>query len=188
MTPPFVLVGLSGALFFGVALAISWRVMKLDYFFDEMWRIDIIRSGDWMARARLQNAFVPAGWVVALRPLRPVFDSPFGWRLVDIGCLVIFLCSLVGALTAVAGPTGTSSQRRRAFLRAAGAMAVLPLLPAVSDLTSYFHDYFFQAAYMGVLVLLCVHLDDDRRFFPAACVALALSPVFVMAVCSRCRR
>jgi hypothetical protein len=154
--------------------------MRLDYFFDEMWRIDFIRSGNWLARARLQNAFVPPGWIIVLRPFRPIFDSPFGWRFVGIGCLALFLGFLVSAFGAVDGPTRSTRKRRVAFFTAAGAMAVLPLLPAFSDLTSYFNDYFFQAAYMAFLVFLCIHLDDHRWCFPTTCVALALAPAFVI--------
>jgi hypothetical protein len=154
---------------------ILWRVasphLRLEFFFDEAWRADLIRSAHPLARYRTNNAPIPPLWIAVLRTTSIVAPDGFaGLRLQNLALAVTFPVSagiLFGVLLGRQDPL-------RAVPVSAAVTVVCSVVLAVAGVATYLNDYSFQATAVVLVVLLSLLVDRGviRRGWAAAGIVL----------------
>jgi hypothetical protein len=146
--------------------------LGMPFMYDEMWRVDLIRSSRPLPLLLAHDTPVPPGWIALLHVLTAVLpSSPVLFRL-----LALAPVPAAAALAAV--------MLRRALRDAppaiwAGAPLLLSALPALTALY-YFTNYPFEVLYLTGLALAAVSLDRSPRWLPVLAAGVALAPLFVV--------
>jgi hypothetical protein len=156
--------------------------LRVEPFFDEMWRIDAIRSTPTRLLPTANASPAPIGWMYLFKTVYPLFGpSPAWYRIGNIVLYALGVAPLVLLLRRLSAAPGATRLERRLI---AGAVVVTPvvltLLDAIQPLENYFNNYLFEAAYTTLLVWLCVELHYTRRALVPFVVAAALAPLFVI--------
>jgi hypothetical protein len=167
-----------------VALRTLWPVRHLDLFFDEMWRVDFIRSSNSVARMRLHDTPVPPGWVYLYKlPVAVLPHGPFALRLMALGFAGVFggLATLI-AMEIVARDLRCSSPSRRLVITmiAAGGVLVLPCLSVVSGVNEYFNQYSFECTWAATLLLFAIVAERSNRFTGPFGAMIVVTPLFTL--------
>lgn len=172
----------------------SWRQ---PFFYDEMWRVDFIRSSRPIDRMLTHDTPIPIGWVELMRlltaplPYRPVVfrAAAIGWMLFGVGVLAVLFARIIERAPAGRSWVERASSREwPAWMSAPVPMLAAPVgvglaffTPAVTGFTQWFNNYTFEIAYLAVLVLAAEELDRSRRWpFPTLCTLVALAPLMVL--------
>ena len=139
---------------------LGYREYGKDYYFDEMWRADLIRTPDFVQRYLTNNAPAPPGWFLVLRLVGIAVPNVGGSLRVQNavldGLMFLLLAALLDRML-------TRSRRPVTRLVAPVSAALVVLFPAYANLAQYLNDYMFQGACtIGVVVLWRVH--DQWRF------------------------
>lgn len=140
-----------------------------EFFFDEAWRVDIVRAADPLARYRTNNAPFPPAWPFLMRVGTVFVPDGFGWmRMLGLAIAAVFPAT-TGVLVAnlVLDRSGRTARTRRgrattataASLATAAACAVLAYAMGV---VQYLNDYLFQAAAVSLFVLVWYLCDRGR--------------------------
>jgi len=175
----------------------SWRP---PFFFDEVWRVDFIRSGHPIERMYTHDTPIPLGWVLGMHaitgmaPYKPVIFRSIsaGWFLLAVGVLtVVFVriaqrspradswSSAVAARLAPRRPSWMSAPIP--VVAAPIGVALVCFIPRVSHFVQYFNNYTFEILYVALMVLAAEALDRSPRWaFGGLCALMALSPLFVL--------
>lgn len=147
-----------------------------DYYFDEMWRVDLVRTPHLVEQYFANNAPAPPGWFLALRLIGTVVPNglPRSLRLQNIvldALMFLLLALLIDRMLTRQGPPPVTR------LVAPVTAALVTLFPAYANLAHYLNDYMFQAACtIAVIVLWRVH--DQRPFGRMALfAAIVLLPI-----------
>lgn len=170
----------AGAAFMVVAYLVS-DVLRIDFFFDEMWRADFIRSADPVARMTTHDTPVPLGWVLFMKAaVLPLPGGPGTLRLVSIACSVAFAAVTFVTLARIGerAPLFGRSGRIPAVV-AAGAVLAVVMSQGLGIHFGNFNNYPFEALWMAALVLASLELDDRRAWWLFLGLT-ATSPLFVI--------
>ena len=149
--------------------------LRVEFFFDEAWRADMIRSADPLSRYRTNNAPTPPLWIVVMRATSAILPDGFaGLRLQNLAyhiALPVLAGVLAGFVTGV-------ERRGRAMVASAAVCAVTALALTIGGSALYLNDYSFQAVAVAVVVLVCAIADRTgrgRAWAGAGIVALPLA-------------
>jgi hypothetical protein len=180
------------------ALVVTHDDLDKDWFADEMWRANLVRSPHWWELYKSWDTPTPPGFIVLLRAVGVLFPTgPTALRVITMLTLVATLLLLLRLLLEIVdrvpvvglpvvglpgGARATPARRGRLSMQiaAVAACAVLPLLGAFG-IQRTFVPYFLESAFAVGLVLLCALLD---RWPPAWAVLVALvvaTPWFTIA-------
>jgi hypothetical protein len=136
----------------GALVIIARSSLRVDFYFDEMWRVDMIKTPWTLERYRLHDTPAPPGWLAgmwvtfeALPARRPVL------RLVSIAPYALAASAMVAALhrALIAG------NERRASMLAGTAVLPMVLTPSVAHAGTYVNNYMTEMA-VGALVVWAV--------------------------------
>lgn len=171
----------------------SWRP---PFFFDEVWRVDFIRSSHPLERMYTHDTPIPVGWVALMHVITaPLPYKPVVFRVISVGwfMLAVGVLTVLFARITQRAPHGRSFLERIRVDRPAWMSRPIPLLaapagvamicftPRVSHFFQYFNNYTFEILYIALIVLAAEELDRTPRLaFPGLCILLALSPLFVI--------
>jgi hypothetical protein len=161
-----------------VIVALQQRgVWRVAYYFDEMWRVDLIHSSNTYQESLLGTAPLPYGWIYGFKILNPFNIGPPGMRAAE---LILFVGGLVILFLTLIEVTKEGQKRPAigAVVVALATCATLPLLQIFVHQSRYFNNYLFEVTYSFCLLYACVMLDRSRRAFPALLVLIVLCPLF----------
>jgi|GEM_PF-4806251 len=170
----------------GALLLVTWFVVRKyqhqDFFFDEMWRVDIIRSADPLAHFKqVAGAPVPLGWILLHKALAVVLPhGAFGLRVTSLFFFAVGLTILAYAVRAILDSGVTASSRLTPWIVGAATALLLAIIPTVTALSEYFQNYLFEVAFAAALLLAAVRLPTRRWAFPTLLILIAVSPLFVL--------
>ncbi|MEZ5145320.1 MAG: hypothetical protein R2726_22835 [Acidimicrobiales bacterium] len=177
---------LAAAAFAVVALQVKQRgTWSQNFYFDEMWRVDMIRSSDHLDVMFNIDAPFTLGWVLLMSALTgPLPYKPELYRLVAQAFLplAVGVSSLVLLRITAKEPLdrfGRRPARPVAAVAAGLAPALLTLVPALWRYY-YFNNYLFEVAYVAALTWLALSLDERRWAFGALAVGIIGLPVFTI--------
>ena len=183
------LVGLLAA---GLTVAFAWPALRLDYYFDEIWRAAMVRDRWSFHDYFRHDTPIPPGWLVAMWAITSVVTPRrAGLRLLGlapaVATAVLAAVFLLRAGRRGAGSIDGRNQRHgrhgRAAIRSsvfagAGAGLVVMAMPGYAQLCTYFNNY-----YVDVLVGLGIVVLTDRSLIaePTKRVDLGLLGLAVVA-------
>ncbi|MBJ7597570.1 MAG: hypothetical protein JF922_05730 [Candidatus Dormibacteraeota bacterium] len=159
-------------------IRLAAREYDKDYYFDEMWRADLVRTPQFVQRYLANNAPAPPGWFFVLRLVGIAMpNGPKALRLESAVLDVLMFLLLALLLDRML----TRSRRPPVTRLVAPVSAVLVVLfPAYANLAQYLNDYMFQAACtIGVVVLWRVH-DEWAPGRIALLTAIVLLPLVTL--------
>ena len=157
----------------------------MPYFFDEMWRADMVRSSDHVDRMLSHNTPAALGWILAMWAITtPFVDSPAGLRIASLAFFPIAaaISSLVLLRIVERAPLdrfGRRPARPVAALAAGLAPALVVLLPAAWRYY-YLNNYAFEVAYVVAITSAAVSLDRHRWAWGALLAGVAGLPLFTV--------
>jgi len=171
-----------GVLTFVIGIAQRRGTLRLEPFFDEMWRIDLVRAADPYEHALPGVTPIPPGWLNGIRVIEPLLGtSAVAYRLVALALFAVGAAALVVLLREWCRPLRPSPGSDAVALSTAAAAAVsFTVFAAFTELT-YFSQYLFEVGYAVVLTLCCVLIGRHRLAFSLFLVLAAGSPLFVLA-------
>ena len=149
--------------------------ISIDWFFDEAWRADMVRSFGFN-RYFLNNGPLPPGWVFVHQLIFSVLPSSRELiRLVAVAPAIIAWL-MIGLmlrrqLTPKIGTTG-------AGVVGLGTVLLAILQPAHAHLVSYFNNYSLETLFTALLLWVGIH-DDARKSARLFVVLAACGPWFV---------
>ena len=161
----------------GAVVVYLWRpAARLDFYFDEMWRIEQVRSPDPVGAYLDGPAPIPPGWVISLSALFEVFPARrpslrLAAASVGVPSGVLFIVTLRRLLE-------RSFDRPRAWAAATMGGAMTFATPGLALHMTYFNNYMADVAVAVSIIWVLVALDDDPN---AAAPWWALFVVAVMA-------
>jgi hypothetical protein len=161
---------------------IGGRALRVEPYFDEMWRIDLIRSAHPYDHPFMGVTPVAPGWVYLFRVLAPVLTDDAGsFRVASI----LVWSTAIGSLFVLLRELGRPRRPSRGASLVTGATAAaaalsLTVLPFVTSFTSYFNQYLFEVAYGAALVACCALVGRRRWAFATFLLLAAGAPVFVL--------
>jgi hypothetical protein len=179
--------------FFGFLLLLSGCLLLLsnrgalrqEYFFDEAWRADIVRSRSPFTRYRTVNAPIPPLWVGVMWVGSRV--APDGFQGLRVQNLLIGATfpALVGMLAAALASDGRLLGGRRTLTLAAasagvGATVLVVYATHNMGVSGYLNDYMFQSAAVAAFVLTWLFAASSRRarrLFAAGFLVLPLATI-----------
>ena len=160
-----------------IMVAIGRRSLALDFYFDEMWRYDMVRDANPRARALLHDTPIPPGWLYAMHyVLAPLTSSRSLARLATLVPSAIGLAVLADALRMVA-------QRAGAIRQQAGLIGALSVwlacgIPAIAAVNLYFNNYGTEIL-AGALLIWAAARVELRGASATLLLALAVTiPLF----------
>lgn len=158
------------------------RRLSQDYFFDEMWRVDYLRSADPFSRYLTHDTPLPPGWVVLFSPIGHLTDNPWLIRSISVLGFVAFLAGAMALTLVCIAPNGLSPRelRRRVVVCLATTLS-LASIPFLVDLAGWVNNYTFEAAYQVWLLVCIATVDRWRWSWIMSLVLIALGPVFTIA-------
>lgn len=123
-----------------VLTVIARRSLAIDFYFDEMWRYDMVRDASPRARALLHDTPIPPGWLYAMHYLlAPLPASRSVARVVALVPSALGLALLADVLRMVAQRSG--AVRHHARLIAALSVWAACCIPAIAAVNVYFNNY-----------------------------------------------
>jgi hypothetical protein len=173
-----VVAAVSGTIAAIAVAVLAAPAIRLDFFFDEMWRVEQVRS-DNPLRAYLDGpAPIPPGWVVSLwsvfevlpprRPLLRIAAAAFA-----IPAAVALALALRTMLRRVLDELGAS-------IVAIGSATLVVTTTAIAVHAVYFNNYLADLAVAATLLLLLARIDldraDDTATWSALVVLAAVAP------------
>jgi hypothetical protein len=160
---------------------LEWGGLTVDYFFDEMWRVDYLRSANFLTPYFTHDTPIPPGWVVLFSPVGHLTGAPWVFRSLTVLSLVAFLAgALALALTCLAARELPKRERRRRIAVCLGAVLILPVLPGMADVSGYVNNYPFEAAYLVWLLVCVATIDRWRASWICALILIAIGPLFTI--------
>lgn len=158
------------------------RALRVEPYFDEMWRIDMIRTAHPFDHILPGVTPLPPGWVYLYRALGPAIGTDAGgYRVVAMLLWAASMAAVFVLLRELGRPLRVSRPASTvASVTAAAAALALTVLPLATNLTGYFNQYLFDVTYAAALVTCCVLIGRRRFAFPAFLVLAAASPLFVI--------
>jgi hypothetical protein len=145
-----------------VVLAACNRVeLRKEFYFDEAWRSDIIRSAHPFAQIRAAKAPIPPLWPLILHVTSRFVPGRFAsLRLQNLALSALFPASAGQFVRLIGFGSGDSTQRRarRIAIGVGTTVAVSASLDAYG-LATYLNDYSFQAALTFGLVVIWWRVD-----------------------------
>ena len=157
----------------------------MPYFFDEMWRADMVRSSDHVDRMLTHNTPAAIGWILVLwAATTPFGGGPGVMRVASLAFFPIAagLSSLALLRIVERAPLdrfGHRPARPVAALAAGLAPAIVVLLPAAWRYY-YLNNYAFEVAYVAALTWAAVSLDRHRWAWGALLAGIAGLPLFTV--------
>jgi hypothetical protein len=184
----------AAAAFTASALVVAHDDLGEDWFADEMWRANLVRSPRWWELYRSWDTPTPPGFVLVLRAYGWLFPTgPTALRVITLMSLVATLLLLLRLLLEIidrapvvalrgGGRRQAPATRTRLSMQIAAfaACVVLPLLGAFG-IQRTFVPYFIESAFAVALVLLCALLDRSTRAWPALLAVMIATPLFTIA-------
>lgn len=177
-----VVAGATGAIAIALVLVrAGWNALRIEPVFDEMWRLDLIRS------TRFEPALpgvtpIPPGWVGALRALSPALgDSTAAYRLVSLLVFGLGIAALVVLLREWCRPRQPDHPPDVVALAIAATTALSLAAFSIVAQVSYLNQYLFEVTYGVVLTTSCVLIGRHRVAWPVFLVGVAAAPLFVIA-------
>lgn len=177
------------------ALVVSGDELGEDWFGDEMWRANFVRSPRWWSLYRSWDTPTPPGFILLFRTLSLVLpNGPTALRVATLLGLVVSLVLLTHLLLAIAQrepavdlprtspwprPTAERSQAAMSIAVLAACVA-LPMLNAVGT-HRIFVPYFLETAFAAALILGCVMLDRKPAAWPVLLAVMVATPLFAIA-------
>ena len=167
-------VGVTYAWFAAWMLLIARDSLAPEFFFDEAWRSDFIRSASLLDRYRTHNTPMPLGWLWVMRAASAL--GPDGFRGLRVTSLLVSAPAFVLLAALVHHAFREMWGDVRAWCYGVVATTVLLVLPGVHLVVSYLNDYLFQVAATAAVVLLWLRLvRDDRTSTAGALLAAAVA-------------
>ncbi|MFN0091882.1 MAG: hypothetical protein ACKVWR_16705, partial [Acidimicrobiales bacterium] len=160
----------------GAAALTAWivnRRVRGEFWYDEMWRADLIGARDFFGRYLRAGAPLPPGWVLpfkaadAAAPGRP-------------GVLRARNLPANGAVLAGAAVLLRAVAPRRSAWTAAGAVLALAVAPEITGVAQYLNNYVLEAAYVAWMLALAVQLDEHPRLAWPLLGLVAAAPLFLL--------
>jgi hypothetical protein len=159
-------------------IILATREYGKDYYFDEMWRADLIGTPTFLHRYLTNNAPAPPGWFFVLRLVGVVLPNGAPGLRIQNAALDVLMFLLLALL--LDRMLARSTRRRVTKLLAPVSASLVALFPAYANLAQYLNDYLFQGACtVGVVVLWRVH-DDWRPGRIALLASIALLPLVTL--------
>lgn len=148
--------------------------LRPEFYFDEAWRADLIRTAHPLARYRTNNTPIPPMWIGAMRTTSLVAPDGFlGLRLQN----TVYDIALPIAAGLLAGFTVGWANRVRAIAAGFAAAVVTAILLVVGGSGLYLNDYAFQALLVALAVLACALADRTGRGRVIAGTAIVVLPL-----------
>lgn len=123
-----------------VLLMIARRSLAIDFYFDEMWRYDMVRDASPRARALLHDTPIPPGWLYSMHYLlAPLPTSRSLARAATLIPSAVGLALLADSLRMAAQRLGVV--RSHARLIAALSVWTACCIPAIAAVSVYFNNY-----------------------------------------------
>jgi hypothetical protein len=150
--------------------------LRLEYFFDEAWRADMIRTPWTLARYRQHDTPIPPGWLAGMWAIFAVLPSKR--PLVRLVALMPYFVAVVFGFDAIRRLLRTRHDERSSILLAAAVVLPLPFIPAVAQIATYLNNYLTDIAVGSMLMWGCVRwwLDDERPGFAALMSVAVVGP------------
>jgi MFS family permease len=157
----------------------------IPYFFDEMWRADMIRSSDHVERMLSHNTPAAIGWILGMWAVTaPLPSNPAVYRVAALAFVpaAAAISSLLLLRVASRQPTDAIGRRPAPAIPALAAGLAPALVVLVPAMWRYYYlnNYPFEVAYVAGLAWLAVSLDRHRWAFAALCVGIAGLPLFTV--------
>lgn len=149
-----------GTIVMGAVVVYLWRpAARLDFYFDEMWRIEQVRSPDPVGAYLDGPAPIPPGWVTSLSALFEVFPARrpslrLAAAIVGVPAGVLFIVTLRRLLE-------RSFDRPRAWAAATLGGAMTFATPGLALHMTYFNNYMADVAVAVSIIWALVAIDDD---------------------------
>jgi hypothetical protein len=171
------LVAATYAYFAAALLLIARDSLGIEFFFDEAWRSDFIRSASLFDRYTTNNAPIPLGWLGVMRAGATFL--PDGFRGLRVTSLLVAAPGFVCTTAIVHHVFDDAWGHLRAWCYGIVASSVLLVTPAVHLTASYLNDYLFQMGATAAVVLLWLRfVRHDRTADGGALLAgVVLLPV-----------
>lgn len=173
-------VAVAAAMLIGfVSVILTWRVIapkaSLDFWFDEMWRLDILRRSDWRAAYAAEATPLPPLWFLTLRLLlSPIHLGPVAVRTLA-GILVLLAPVSLATFTAL-----TFRENRIVGVAAVAAGCAASALVMggrfTAEIFSYVNSYAFESGMIIGTIALAVAADRRRPLPWSLRIALVLLP------------
>jgi hypothetical protein len=145
---------------FVLLVVFSRNALRQEFFFDEAWRADVIRSSNPLDRLKAFKTPLPPLWPMLLHFTGLVVRGRFTTLRLQATALAAFLPAVLGQLSRLAiANLWAPVQQRRAD--AAGLVATVGCCGFVGSmgLGAYLNDYVFQAALTSAMVLAWLGID-----------------------------
>ena len=164
--------------------------IRLPLFYDEMWRVDFIRSAQPVDRMLTHNTPVPIGFVWVFDLATTAFSASAGaFRALSAACIVAFAGVVYLTLARISTlPAKWGRPTPPGLVVAAATALALPMLWGFGMHYDFFNNYPFETLYLGLLVYFA--LEIERRgwawwgflILTALAPATVLAPLFVLPV------
>jgi hypothetical protein len=150
------------AIAFALLVVFSRTAIRQEFFFDEAWRADVIRSSNPLDRLKAFKTPLPPLWPMLLHFTGHVIRGRFTALRLQATALAAFLPAVLGQLSRLASASLWPAVRQRRA-DAAGLVATIACCGFVGSvgLGAYLNDYVFQAALTGAMVLAWLGIDRE---------------------------
>jgi hypothetical protein len=143
-----------------LGLLIARRSLRADFFFDEMWRADMIRASNTRDQYVQHNTALAPGWLYLMRAATVFEDRRPFLRLLALGCFPVGLTILWGLLTRMLHTTSRS--RISACWLATWTVLLGALCRGIANPQPYFNNYGFELV-IGAAVAWSCHVCSPRQ-------------------------
>jgi len=153
-------------------MVIARRSLAIDFYFDEMWRYDMVRDASPRARALLHDTPIPPGWLYAMHYLlAPLPASRSLARAATLIPAAVGLAFLADSLRMIAQRSGVL--RGHARLIAALSVWAACCIPAIAAVSVYFNNYGVELL-GGALLIWAAARVQLRGARPTALLTVAV--------------
>lgn len=144
--------------------------LRLDYYFDEAWRADMIGSHWTFALYRRHDTPIPPGWLMSMWTIFSVV--PTRRPLVRaVNCLP-YVIAVVFMFDAARLLLRKRYDERTSIVLAFTSVAPILATPAMAQLATYLNNYFTDIALAAILVWAVLRWQRDRVWWALAAVAV----------------
>ena len=162
-----------------ILLVLGWPALRIEYYFDEMWRIDMIRDSNPFARAQLHDTPIAPGWLGVMHVVASIVPTSRAlMRFVALVPAVIGVTFLGDVLRSVVRRPGVDA--RAAAVIAGLSTWLVCMLPGFTGQRLYFNNYGTEVLVAGLLVWAVHRLDTSDRSAVLLVVVIALAPWLTM--------
>lgn len=171
---------LTGAYLLTLLVLLTRNSLGGEFFFDEAWRSDLIRSDSLLERYADNIAPIPLAWLSLMRLASTV--APDGFRGLRLTSLALATPGLVAMVAIVHECFRERWGSLSAWLYGVSATTLLLLAPGVHQVAAYLNDYVFQAGWTALFVLAWIRLARhdgvvEARAFSITVVLLPLGTI-----------